>query len=42
MATKRHKAEEIVSKLWQVDVLVEQGQARIYAIRQVQITEQAY
>ena len=42
MATKRHKAEEIVSKLRQVDVLVEQGQARIYAIRQVQITEQTY
>ena len=42
MATKRHKAEEIVSKLRQVDVLVEQGQARIYAIRQGQITEQTY
>ena len=42
MATKRHKPEEIVSKLRQVDVLVGQGQARIDAIRQVQITEQTY
>ena len=33
MATKRHKPEEIVSKLRQVDVLVGQGQARIDAIR---------
>ena len=42
MATKRHKPEEIVSKLRQVDVLVGQVQARIDAIRQVQITEQTY
>jgi len=42
MATKRHKPEEIVSKLRQVDVLVGQGQARIDAIRQVSITEQTY
>ena len=42
MATKRHKPEEIVSKLRQVDVLVGQGQARIDAIRLVQITEQTY
>jgi len=42
MATKRHKPEEIVSKLRQVDVLVGKGLARIDAIRQVQITEQAY
>ena len=33
---------EIVSKLRQVDVLVGQGQSRIDAIRQVQITEQTY
>jgi hypothetical protein len=32
MATKRHKPEEIVSKLRQVDVLVGQGQARKSAI----------
>ena len=42
MATKRHKPEEIVSKLRQVDVLVGQGQARIDAIRQMQIAEQTY
>ena len=42
MATKRHKPEEIISKLRQVDVLVGQGQPRIDAIRQVSITEQTY
>ena len=42
MSTKRHKPEEIVSKLRQVDVLVGQGHPRIAAIRQVQITEQTY
>ena len=42
MSTKRHKPEEIVSKLRQVEVLVGQGQPRIDAIREVQITEQTY
>ena len=42
MATKRHKPKEIITKLRQVDVLVGQGQSRIDAIRQVQITEQTY
>ena len=42
MATKRHKPEEIVLKLRQIDVLVEQGMARVDAIRQVSITEQTY
>ena len=42
MATKRHKPEEIVSKLRQVDVLVGQGFARVDAIRQVSIREQTY
>ena len=42
MATRRHKPEEIVSKLRQVDVLVGQGKARIDAIRHVQIPEQTY
>tara|TARA_B100001123_G_scaffold376675_2_gene443504 strand:- start:874 stop:1152 length:279 start_codon:yes stop_codon:yes gene_type:complete len=42
MATKRHKPEEIVSKLRLVDVLVGQGQPCIAAIRQVQTTEQMY
>ncbi len=39
MATKRHKPEEIVSKLRQVEVLVGQGMSRIDAIRQVRITD---
>ncbi len=42
MANKRHKPEEIVTKLRQIDVLVGQGMARIDAIRQVRIVEQTY
>jgi putative transposase len=42
MSTKRHKPEEIVTKLRQVEVLVGQGMARIDAIREVRITEQTY
>ena len=42
MSTKRHKPEEIVSKLRQVDVLVVQGMNRTDAIRQVSITDQTY
>ena len=42
MAAKRHKPEEIVSKLRQVEVLVGQGMARIDAIREVRITEQTF
>ena len=42
MSTKRHKPEEIVSKLRQVEVLVGQGMARIDAIRQISIAEQTY
>ncbi len=42
MAAKRHKPEEIVTKLRQVEVLVGQGMARIDAIREVRITEQTY
>ena len=42
MGIKRHKPEEIVTKLRQVDVLVGQGMARIDAIRQVRIVEQTY
>lgn len=42
MANKRHKPEEIVTKLRQVDVLVGQGMARVDAIREVRITEQTY
>ena len=42
MSTKRHKPEEIVSKLRQVEVLVGQGIIRFDAIREVSITEQTY
>ena len=42
MASKRHKPEEIVSKLRQVDVLVGRGQARADAIRQIGVTEFTY
>ena len=42
MGIKRHKPEEIVTKLRQVEVLVGQGVARIDAIREVQITEQTF
>lgn len=42
MGIKRHKPEEIVSKLRQVDVLVGQGMSRPDPIRQVSITEQTY
>ena len=42
MGIKRHRPEEIVAKLRQVEVLVGQGLARIDAIRQVQITEQTF
>jgi putative transposase len=39
MGVKRHKPEEIVMKLRQVEVLVGQGMACIDAIREIQITE---
>ena len=42
MAAKRHRPEEIVTKLRQVEVLVGQGMARIDAIREVRITEQTF
>lgn len=38
MAHKRHKPEEIVQKLRQVDVLVGQGMQRVDAIREVRIS----
>jgi len=40
--TKRHKPEEIVSKLRQAEVLVGQEMVRIDAIREVSITEQTH
>ena len=42
MGTKRHKPEEIVTKLRQVEVLVDQGMQRVDAFREVRTTEQTY
>jgi putative transposase len=42
MPRKRHKAEEIVAKLRQVDVLISQGQNVADAIRQIGVTEVTY
>ena len=42
MVRKRHKPEEIVAKLRQVDVLVSQGQNVADAIRQIGVTEVTY
>ena len=42
MGIKRHKPEEIVTKLRQVEVLAGQGMARVDAIRQINITEETY
>ena len=39
MSRQRHKPEEIVSKLRQVDVLVSQGQTVADAIRTIGVTE---
>jgi putative transposase len=42
MGKKRHSAEEIVSKLRQVDVLTAQGRRVAEAIRQIGVTEVTY
>ena len=42
MARKRYKAEEIVAKLRQVDVLTSQGRSMADAIRQIGISEVTY
>ena len=39
MSRKRHKPEEIVAKLRQVDVLVSQGQSVVDAVRSIGVTE---
>ena len=39
MARKRHKPEEIVAKLRQVDVLTAQGQSIAEAVRTIAVTE---
>ena len=42
MARKRYKAEEIVAKLRQVDVLTSQEQSLADAIRQIGVSEVTY
>jgi len=42
MPTKRHKPEEIVGKLRQVDVLTSQGRSVADAIRSIGVTEVTY
>ena len=42
MPRKRHKPEEIVAKLRQVDVLVSQGQNVADAVRSIGVTEVTY
>src|ERR1700745_4145041 len=42
MARKRHKPEEIVAKLRQVDVLTSQGMPIVEAIRAIGVTEVTY
>lgn len=42
MGIKRHKPEEIVLRLHQVEVLVGRGRAQTDAIRAIGVTEQTY
>jgi putative transposase len=42
MGRKRHKPEEIVAKLRQVDVLTTQGQSVVEAVRSIGVTEVTY
>ena len=42
MARKRHKPEEIVAKLRQVDVLTGQGKSIAEAVRMIAVTETTY
>ena len=42
MGQKRHKPEEIVAKLRQVDVLVSQGQSVSEAVRSIGVTQFTY
>ena len=42
MVRKRHKPEEIVAKLRQVDVLTAQGQSIAEAVRTIAVTETTY
>ena len=42
MIRKRFKAEEIVNKLREADVLISQGQTVVHACKQIGVTEQTY
>lgn len=42
MPQKRHKPEEIVAKLRQVDLLVSQGQSVAEAVRSIGVTQFTY
>ena len=42
MARKRHKAEEIVAKLRQIEVLTAQGRPVAEAVRSIGVTEVTY
>ena len=42
MGRQRHKPEEIVAKLRQVDVLTTQGQSAAEAVRSIGVTEVTY
>jgi putative transposase len=42
MASKRHKPEEIVAKLRQVDVLTGQGRSIAEAVKTIAVTETTY
>ena len=42
MGQKRHKPEEIVAKLGQVDVLVSQGRSVAEAVRSIGVTQFTY
>ena len=42
MGTKRHKPEDVIAKLRQVDVLVGQGSSVAEAIRSIGVTEVTY
>ena len=42
MPTKRHKPEEVVSKLRQVDVLISQGESVADVVRAIGVTQVIY
>ncbi len=42
MGRKHHKPEEIVGKLWQVEVLTGQGKPVAEAVRAIGVTEATY